>query len=285
VDEPDALSVRPIGVVHTPFHERLQAPRQPRAAAGVEGTIELFPGRHFEDALADLAGWEYIWVLFWFHRNHGWRPKVLPPRSTRRRGLFATRTPHRPNPIGLSVLRLLGVSGLTLRVADVDLLDGTPVLDIKPYVAWTDAIPGARAGWLEDDVIAEPSAAGGSAAGRPADARGEHAVRFAALADEQLGFLHAAGVPALRDDIVRVLALGPQAHAYRRIRVAADGTRTLALKDWRVRFRAEGSAVCVLALASGYRPAQLVGDEPERAPHRAFVARFGHAKPEAAGAR
>ena len=123
---------------------KVEAARQPRASGGAAGSIELLPGRNFEHALCDLAEWQYIWVLFWFDRNEGWRPKVLPPRSrSGRKGVFATRSPHRPNPLGLSAVRLERVDGLTLHVSDVDMLDGTPVLDIKPYVAYTDAIADA----------------------------------------------------------------------------------------------------------------------------------------------
>jgi tRNA-Thr(GGU) m(6)t(6)A37 methyltransferase TsaA len=143
----DALTLQPIGVAHTPFVDRVSAPRQPRIADGVEGTIELFAGHGYEHALEDLEGWDRIWVVFWFHLNEGWRPKVLPPRSTgKRRGVFSTRSPHRPNPIGISVLRLEGVEGLVLRVKDVDLVDGTPILDIKPYVPYADAFPDASTG-------------------------------------------------------------------------------------------------------------------------------------------
>src|SRR5207244_578661 len=100
------LVVRPIGFVRSPFSEKASAPRQPYAAEGAKGTIELLPNAHYDDALSDLDAWDHIWVIFWFHLNRGWRPKVLPPRSTKKRGLFATRSPHRPNPIGLSVLKL-----------------------------------------------------------------------------------------------------------------------------------------------------------------------------------
>jgi tRNA-Thr(GGU) m(6)t(6)A37 methyltransferase TsaA len=134
-------------VVRTGLSSRVEAPRQPRAAGGAGGTIELYPGRNFEHALDDLQGWEYIWVIFWFHLNRSWRPKVLPPRSTSgRKGVFSTRSPHRPNPIGLSAVRLERVDGLTLHIRDVDMVDGTPVLDIKPYVPYADAHPGARSG-------------------------------------------------------------------------------------------------------------------------------------------
>ncbi|MFI5302409.1 MAG: tRNA (N6-threonylcarbamoyladenosine(37)-N6)-methyltransferase TrmO [Polyangiales bacterium] len=262
----DSLTLAPIGFARTPFVERAQAPRQPRAAAGVRGTIELVAGCGFEDALCDLEGWDYVWVIFWFDRNacelgKGWRPKVLPPRSTKRRGVFSTRSPHRPNPIGLSVLRLERVEGLVLHVSDVDLLDGTPVLDVKPYVRWTDAIPDARAGWLEDEELRATTRE------RPNDPLAKHAVTFSPLARAQLEFLREAGVE-IEASIYATLSLGPQAHAYRRIRRASDGTGTLAVKEWRARFAVDGRAIEVKAIASGYRDDQPA-DAPERAPSRA----------------
>ncbi len=148
----DDLTLRPIGVIRTPYTDRYRAPRQPgMAAEGREGVIELVAGLNMEQCVADLAGFDRIWVIVWFHRNERWKPRVLPPRGGRvKRSVLATRSPHRPNPLGLSVLRLLEVRGRTLRVADVDLLDGTPVLDIKPYIPYADAFPGSRAGWLDE---------------------------------------------------------------------------------------------------------------------------------------
>ena len=111
-----SLTLDPIGHVRTALGSKVEAARQPRAAEGIRGTIELLPGRNFEHALEDLDGWEYIWVVFWFHLNRGWRPKVLPPRSVSgRKGVFSTRSPHRPNPIGLSVVRLERVDGAASR--------------------------------------------------------------------------------------------------------------------------------------------------------------------------
>ncbi len=160
--------MEPIGFVRAPLESKAEAARQPAAATGTHGRIELLAGHNFEHALDDLAGWEYIWVIFHFHLNEGWRPKVLPPRSTTgRKGVFATRSPHRPNALGLSAVRLERIDGLTLHLGEHDMLDGTPVLDIKPYVAYTDAHPQARSGWLEDAGCA---ASGASASGvTPAD--------------------------------------------------------------------------------------------------------------------
>lgn len=259
---PASLTLHPIGFVRAPLATRVEAARQPRAAGGLPGRIELLAGRHFEHALEDLAGWEYIWVLFWFDRNPAWRPKVLPPRSrSGRKGVFATRSPHRPNPLGLSVLRLDRVDGLTLHVRDVDMLDGTPVFDIKPYVAYTDAIAGARAGWLEDSVP-------------PADPAPGWTVAWSALAAEQAAWVETqTGLP-LRLRAEAALSLGPEPHPYRRIRRSGDEA-VLAVKEWRLRFTTSARTLQVLAVQSGYRASQLGGSDPrvvDRAAHLGFRA-------------
>jgi tRNA (adenine37-N6)-methyltransferase len=254
---PSSYSFDPIGVVHSPFGERAAAPRQASLARDVEGSIELYPGRGYEDALEGLAEWDYAWVIFVFHKNveegRGWRPKVLPPRSEAKRGLFSTRSPHRPNPIGLSAVKVVRVEGLFVHVRQLDVLDGSPVLDLKPYVAYADAYPDARAGWLE---VSDPIAS--------------WEVAFADAATQRLAWLETHGVD-LRGPIEAALALGPQPHAYRRIRPHGTGMR-LALKDWRVDFVAEDRRIVVTSIGSGYRASQLATDAPPV--HRAFAARF-----------
>jgi tRNA-Thr(GGU) m(6)t(6)A37 methyltransferase TsaA len=268
IGTPGGFAFQPIGVVRSPFDERMAAPRQARvgAGAGVEARIELFPGRGYEDALADLEAWHYVWVLFVFHKNveenRGWKPKVLPPRATAKHGVFATRSPHRPNPIGLSAVRLVRVDGLVVHVRDVDFLDGTPVLDLKPYVAYADALPDAGSGWL--------------GAGDPGDPKAAWTVAFSEVALAQLTWLCDHGVD-LRAAIESALALGPQPHAYRRIRNHGDGQR-LALKDWRVDFEVRDACLVVRSLASGYRPKQLAED-PRLEVHRAFAASFPLSSP------
>ncbi len=259
------LVVRPIGVVRSPFAELAEAPRQPRAAEGVRGRIELVNGQNLEDAIEDLLGWDYLWVIFWFHRAEGWRPKVQPPRSERKRGVLATRSPHRPNPIGLSVMKIVSVSGLVIEVEDVDLVDGTPVLDLKPYVPWTDAIPSARTGWLEPPEGALP---GGE---RPADPRPTWTVTLSPRAEAQLAWLKEHEVD-LRDRLLAALALGPQAHAYRRIKKDSKGLR-ISVKEWHARFAADGDRIVVTELETGRRAREL--DKPGSELHLAFVTRFG----------
>jgi tRNA-Thr(GGU) m(6)t(6)A37 methyltransferase TsaA len=137
----------PIGVIHTPHHAQAGAPIQPAYAEGAPGMVAVFDP--YVEALADFVGFERIWLLFHFDRSTAWKSRVVPYRDVVERGLFSTRAPARPNPLGLSVVRLLSVEGNSLHVQDVDMLDETPLLDIKPYVPQFDAYPDARAGWLQ----------------------------------------------------------------------------------------------------------------------------------------
>ncbi len=255
-DSPPRLTLDPIGFLRSPLATKVQAARQPRAAAGMAARIELLPGRNFEHALEDLVHWELIWVIFWFHLNPGWRPKVLPPRSTTgRKGVFATRSPHRPNPLGMSVVRLDRVDGLTLHIRDSDMLDGTPVLDLKPYVAYTDAHPGAGSGWLDDATRA------GTPPVQPSDPVRPYVVQFEALATEQAAWIETHTGLAIRERIQATLALGPT---------------QLSVKEWRARFTVVERDVRVIEIYSGFRASQLAAggaDETLRM-HREFLARF-----------
>ena len=123
-------------------------PIQPAGARGVAGTVELFA--EYQDGLKDLDGFSHIILLYEFHRSRGFSLEVVPFMDSQVRGLFATRAPKRPNPIGLSVVRLRGIEGRLLHVEDVDMLDATPLLDIKPYVPAFDAPSECRVGWLNE---------------------------------------------------------------------------------------------------------------------------------------
>ncbi len=141
------ITYRPIGVIHSPFTEKKGMPIQPTGAAKLRGTVEVLP--EFAPGLADLAGFSHIILLYHFHRAGAARLTVTPFMDTQPRGLFSTRAPTRPNPIGLSIVRLLAVEQNKLYIENVDILDGTPVLDIKPYVPDFDQHPADRVGWLE----------------------------------------------------------------------------------------------------------------------------------------
>jgi len=151
-----SIEMTPIGVVHSHYKERFAAPRQPTLDTAAAARIELKGGMNLEQALNDLEDFSHIWIIYWMHLNRGWNPCVLPPRGPKvRRGLFATRAPHRPNSIGLSAVRLLRIEGRILHIEGHDMLDGTPVLDIKPYIPYADAFPDAAHGWAE--VMQTPS--------------------------------------------------------------------------------------------------------------------------------
>ncbi|WP_353259996.1 tRNA (N6-threonylcarbamoyladenosine(37)-N6)-methyltransferase TrmO [Prochlorothrix hollandica] len=157
VEFPQALTLQPIGIIHSPYKERHGTPRQshlrsaPASYTPAIAQVELFPQRVPPIALQDLNGFDRIWLITWLHLNHHWNPTVKLPRGNLKvtHGTLATRAPHRPNPIGLSATRLLGVEGLTLTVEGIDLLDQTPVLDLKPYVTYCDAFPQARCGYVD----------------------------------------------------------------------------------------------------------------------------------------
>lgn len=149
-----AFTFQPIAFARTPYADRIDAPHQPDVVEGTEtglredAWIELEPWIP-EEALQDLAGFGRLWVIFVFDRSEGWKARVKPPRGTGKRGVFATRSPHRPNALGLSAVELVAVEGRRLRVRGVDLLDGTPILDLKPYVPYADAFPESPAGWID----------------------------------------------------------------------------------------------------------------------------------------
>ena len=141
------IEFTPIGIIHSPFMVPEGMPIQPAGAAGVQGTVEAF--EDFHPGLKDLDGFSHIILLYHFHHSHSFNLHVVPFMDLEPRGLFATRAPKRPNPIGISVVQLDKIEDGVLHIQNVDILDGTPLLDIKPYVPKFDAQVDVRIGWLE----------------------------------------------------------------------------------------------------------------------------------------
>ena len=256
-----SLTLTPIGYISTPFASKAEAPHQPDVQAATEGVITLLEGLNFEQALEDLFGMEKIWLLYWFDRNPNWKPKVLVPRGERKkRGVFATRSPYRPNPIGLSLVDLVEVRGLTLRVRNVDLLDGTPILDIKPYLPNVESWPNAKAGWIHD-VDKEP----------------RFAVEYSERAKKQLDLLVTYGVD-LEERIERVLGRDPSPHPYKRIELIGNEFEQ-AIRGWRVQFSVKDHRVLVRELCSGYSREALEAnkDLSDEEAQQAFFREFGAA--------
>ena len=245
-DDLPSFSFSPIGYFRGAAARKYDAPRQGAFAARGEGAVQLLPGRNFETALRDLDGFERIWIVFVFDRNGGaWRPTARPPVPALGRdrvGLFATRAPYRPNPIGLTCARLVGVRGLRVEVAETDILDGTPVLDLKPYVPAADAFPDARAGWVD------------------AQAPDRRDVAESPLFRAQAAAVLAAGGPDLAATARLQLSLDPFDASRKRVsRRDGAGEGTLALRMFRIDFRADPAtpALQLERIRSAYSPAEL----------------------------
>ncbi len=239
-DHPDLKSRRcpfkvgPVGILYSPFRERFGIPRQPALAGAVPGRLEFLPPYNRAEAVAGLEAFSHLWLLFRFHANPdtGSALTVRPPRlgGNERVGVFASRSPYRPNPIGLSVVRLEAVeqtaAGPVLRLRGVDLLDGTPILDVKPYLPYADAVTDARGGFAEADIPRLP-------------------VRFEPEAGQQLALRPDAA--EVRAVIEAVLALDPRP-GYRQGEPDSDRVLGMHLYDFDLRWRVAGGTVTVLEL-------------------------------------
>jgi tRNA-Thr(GGU) m(6)t(6)A37 methyltransferase TsaA len=219
---------------------KFDSPHQPINSDTERNVIELLPGHGFDVALRDLEQFDRIWLVWWFHRNTTWRPLVLPPRGDAiRRGVFATRSPHRPNPIGITAVPLISVSKLTLIVGNTDLVDGTPILDIKPYIPGVDAFPDASSGWVTtvEQKLLEP---------------GAYTVTCAPLATAQLEWLREQWGITFFDRAVETLRRDPTIHRTRRIRKWQEEQLQMGCGAWRIIFRLSGMRVDVLKIVPGY---------------------------------
>ncbi len=232
--------------------------------------LELLPDCDYEQALIDLAGFERIWLLWWFHKNKGWRPRVLPPRGpSQRRGVFSTRSPHRPSPLGMTPVQLLGVDGLKLLLGPCDLVDGTPVFDIKPYVPSYDSFPDSNAGWI-DQVDAELSAPG------------KFTVTVSELALLQAAWLKEAWGIDFVPRMTELLTRDPSPHRTRRIRRRQSGSSEITCGPWKALFKVEGDQVLVHSFEPSYPTSFLTReaylDVPDRAAQLAFLIRWPETK-------
>lgn len=148
----DQVTYSPIGIIRSPFKEPKGTPIQPFSASGIKGSVEI--REEFVAGMKDLEGFSHIFLIYHFHLSTGYSLEVEPFLDENLHGVFATRAPKRPNPIGISVVRLIGIKDAVLEIEDVDVVDGTPLLDIKPYVPELDCSPADRIGWLTGKVQA-----------------------------------------------------------------------------------------------------------------------------------
>ena len=264
------LTLKPIGYLKTGKQVKFQTLHQPSEDTAEHNALEI-AGPEFEGALRDLEGFTRVWLIWWFHRNDTWRPMVLPPRGPqKRRGVFATRSPHRPNPIGMTPIQLLGIKGRTLLLGPCDLLDGTPVFDIKPYIPEYDAFPLERSGWLGEvnALMAQPPA---------------FTVRFSALATTQAEWLLSEWNVEFRPRLIELLERDPTPHRTRRIKKIAGDRFTAGCGAWLAFFTIEGTALEIQTIEAGY-PLRFLTSEgyqviADRDAQLAFIERWPSERP------
>ncbi|MFC0877219.1 tRNA (N6-threonylcarbamoyladenosine(37)-N6)-methyltransferase TrmO [Saccharicrinis sp. FJH2] len=143
----EQIIIKPIGIIHTPYTDIPDMPIQPIAAEGITGYIELEP--EYLEGLRDLDGFSHITLLYHFHKIEDHQLKVIPFMDTQERGIFSTKAPKRPNAIGMSTVKLTGIQGNLIYIEQVDMLDGTPLIDIKPFYPRYDNRENVTIGWLE----------------------------------------------------------------------------------------------------------------------------------------
>ena len=265
----DTLTLEPIGFIRTDSGSggdatKFQALHQPQENdASHRSILELLPDPRYQAALRDLEGFSRIWLLWWFHKNDTWRPTVMPPRGPqKRRGVFATRSPYRPSPLGLTPVQLLRIEGRRLHLGPCDAIDGTPVFDIRPYIPDYDSFPNERTGWIAEvnaQLALPPS----------------FAVTFTALAEQQAEWLSAQWQIDFRPRLCELLSRDPTPHRTRRIK-----RDRIECGAWRAHFDVQDHVVTIRALAPGY-PTRFLGDPdydaiPDADAQRAFFQRWPH---------
>jgi len=251
----------PIAYVRNGRQELYQVPFQTGLIEGFQAVIEFNEGENYQEALKDLEGMERVWVVFAFHKAKNWKHKIFPPRGSQKRGLFATRSPHRPNPIGISAVKLVKVDGLKLYIEDHDLVDGTPILDIKPYLPYVDSFPDASYGWLENQEI--PKA---------------YELTQTEEFTKKLQWLKEIGGLDLISLIDVNLKLHPFPRQGNRIEQMSDGSYLIAIKTWRISYQVKEGEVVLENIFSGYEKEYIEGKKESKwddVPlHRDFLKAF-----------
>lgn len=257
------LSFEPIGYVHCAKIYPQDASKQSIVdKSSDEAEIRLKKG--FEQALDDIEGFSHLWIVYLFHRNHDWKSKVMPPRfSEIKRGVFSTRSPYRPNPIGLSCVELSRREGLSLWIRQFDLLNETPILDIKPYLSYADSFPLATTGWmqLEKQTL--------------------YSIEWQELALEQLAFLKSHGIRDLQSFVENQLSSEPLNARKKRLLEICNHSAILCYRTWRIKFSLSqtpnSAKIQVQHLTTGYTRGELAQDQDpylDKNIHRQFLDYF-----------
>ncbi len=222
-----SFEFKPIATISTCFHDKFGIPRQPGLVRSAPGVLHFVRNPHYEAALRGLEEFSHLWLVFVFHKHDAkdWRPTVRPPRlgGAQKIGVLASRSPHRPNPIGLSVVELVRVEmcakEILVHVRGVDLLDQTPILDIKPYIPYADSVPRAQSGWAKEKIKRMP-------------------VRISKIAMAQFREIEKTR-PGITKLAKEILALDPRP-AFQKRKEGFKGNYGFTLYEWDIKWRPEG---------------------------------------------
>ncbi|MCK9281141.1 MAG: tRNA (N6-threonylcarbamoyladenosine(37)-N6)-methyltransferase TrmO [Melioribacteraceae bacterium] len=239
------FSFTPIGYVKSDFKHRYETPRQGVLAGDSVSYIQLEEGNNFQQAIKELEGFDRIWVIYVFHLNNNWKTMVNPPRHLDKKvGVFASRSPHRPNPVGISCVKLEKISGLKIYISESDILDGSPVLDIKPYLPYSDSFPDSSTGWVRTDI-------------------GEkYSVEFLPAAAEACDWLEKNAEIKLMNFARLQLEFKPSDNSRKRVSNLGNDFE-LAYRTWRINYTVDeiGKKVVVKNIRSGYTLEELSSPE------------------------
>ncbi len=242
------FTFKPLAYVHCGQKFRSEAPRQSIYAEN-DGIIRFDKGYNFEQALADLQGFSRIWVVFCFHLNDNWKPLVQPPVTGLKKkiSVFATRSPHRPNSIGMSCVELVKVAGLDVHIRNFDMLDATPVLDIKPYIPRVDSFPDSCIGWLEDAEL------------------DSYRINFSETAEKQMLWLAKRSGLDLKSFCEVQLQHDPVNTARKRISCKGGGQYIIFCRTWQIHFTLDKKArqIIINYLKSNYLQGELSPELPD----------------------
>ncbi|MEW6653358.1 MAG: tRNA (N6-threonylcarbamoyladenosine(37)-N6)-methyltransferase TrmO [Bacteroidota bacterium] len=255
------IFLTPIGFVKSDLTYRYETPRQGVLSGEDISLIELLPHNNFEQAVSKLDGFERIWVIYQFHLNKNWKPLVNPPRHSRKKvGVFASRAPYRPNQIGLSCVKLIKVAGLKIYFSQSDILDGSPVFDIKPYLPYSDSFPESVTGWVNYNIDEK------------------YKVEFSFLAEKQTNWLKEKANINLPNFARLQLEFFPTDDSRKRITYNIDSF-TLAYRTWRIVYEVDEKTrlVIVQYIHSGYTELELDSEADkylDKELHREFNSKF-----------
>lgn len=252
------INYQVIGYLNSSAKKEYEAQRQ--AILGDDQVdVIVLEGQFSGDCLKDLAGFDHIWLIYDFHHNESWKPMVLPPRGgNRKRGVFATRSPYRPNPIGISCVKLVKIEKNRIYISQHDLLDGTPILDIKPYIKYADSFEVASLGWL--DEVEE-----------------EYEIVCREELKKKIDWVSLFANIKIFEVIKANLSHDPLCGQKKRVKKIEENLYVLAVQTWRIEFRVENKKIELLKFYSGYSQRELDSDEDpynDLSVHRQYISKF-----------